>query len=256
MTVDADVTVLMPTSPIPAHPSTSVIDETVASVRAHLPDARLLVMVDRPAIDPVRGLAFDEYRRRVCRRAGDGSWGPGPVLPILHRTHLHQRWMTLDALYRFVDTPLVLFVEHDTPLTADRPIPWAGLAGVIRSGAIDLIRLHHEASVLEPHRHLMLGDGPRPFGDGVPLWPTVQWSQRPHLASAAFYRTVIEGPWWRPADGMIEDRMHSVVQSAYADHGQAGWEQFRLALFHPDGDIKRSTHLDGRAGDPKVTFAG
>lgn len=243
--MSADVSVLVPTSPIPTHPATDIIDNTVASVRAQLPDVPVYVMVDGPISDG----DYREYVRRVtvaCER----QWAP--ALPLLHRTHQHQFRMTRHAL-DYVTTRHVLFVEHDTPLL-DLPIPWDDLGAVIDSGAVHVVRLHHEASVLEPHRHLMLGDGPAVYPPGVPLWPTVQWSQRPHLASTGFYRSMLAGDWWQPRDGMIEDRMHSVVQSAWADHGAAGWDQFRLAIYHPDGDIKRSTHLDGRSGADKVTF--
>lgn len=241
----ANVTALVPTSPIPSRPATDIIDTTVASIRGHLPDATILVLVDGPrGGDP----DYDEYVRRVTVRC-ERAWAP--ALPILHDVHHHQYRMTRRAL-DYVTTRHVLFVEHDTPLL-DRHVPWDDLGRVLDSGAVDVIRLHHEASVLDPHRHLMIGDGPVDY-DGVPLWPTVQWSQRPHLSSTGFYRTMLAADWWRPTDGMIEDRMHSVVQAAWSDHGPAGWDQFRVALYHPDGDIKRSDHLDGRAGAAKVTF--
>ena len=245
----ADVSVLIPTSPIATHPSLEVIAETVASVRAHLPVAPLFIMVDGP-IAPTASDAYVEYVRRVtvaCERA----WAP--ALPLLHHVHTHQYRMTRRAA-DYVTTRHVLFVEHDTPLL-DRPIPWDGIADALDSGAVHVVRLHHEASILEPHRHLMFGDGPQDIA-GVPLWPTQQWSQRPHVSSTGFYRTMLAGDWWRPSDGMIEDRMHSVVQAAVSSHGDAGWDQFRIAVYHPDGDIKRSTHLDGRAGEAKVTFVG
>jgi hypothetical protein len=50
----------------------------------------------------------------------------------------------------------------------------------------------------------------------------------------------------------IEDKMHSVVQSAYINDGFLGWSQHRLHIYHPKGNnIKRSYNLDGRAGGPK-----
>ena len=50
---------------------------------------------------------------------------------------------------------------------------------------------------------------------------------------------------------MIEDVMHAVVHNAYLDHGLAGWQQFRLWMYAPEGSIERSYHLDGRQSDPK-----
>ena len=140
-----------------------------------------------------------------------------------------------------VRSPLVLFVEHDTPLTGE--VDWPGCARAVLSGAVNLVRFHHEASVLEPHKHLMVDEVPRVV-EGVPLLRTVQWSQRPHLAATGSYRNWLEAGWWRESDGMIEDRMHGVVENDWLQHRDAG--RFRLSMCAPEGDIKRSTHLDGR----------
>ncbi len=242
--VDDTVTVLMPTSPIPSHPSLDIITETVASVRDRLPGAEILIMADGVAdhLAP-RTRDYHEYLRRLaweCNHVWSG------VTPFLFDTHTHQVGMTRRILDE-VRTPLVLFVEHDTPLIGD--VDWVGCARAVLSGATNLIRFHHEASVLEPHKHLMVDDVPR-LVEGVPLLRTVQWSQRPHLAAAGVYRTWLDARWWRESDGMIEDRMFGVVENDWLQHHDPG--RFRLSMYAPEGDIKRSTHLDGRGTDPKV----
>lgn len=242
--VDDTVTVLMPTSPIPSHPSLDIITETVASVRDRLPGAEILIMADGVAdhLAP-RTRDYHEYLRRLaweCNHVWSG------VTPFLFDTHTHQVGMTRRILDE-VRTPLVLFVEHDTPLIDD--VDWVGCARAVLSGATNLIRFHHEASVLEPHRHLMVDDVPR-LVEGVPLLRTVQWSQRPHLAATGAYRNWLEARWWRDSDGMIEDRMFGVVENDWLQHHDPG--RFRLTMYSPEGDIKRSTHLDGRGTDPKV----
>ena len=40
------VTVLIPVSPIPSHPSTEVLDVTIDSIRTRLPDAEIIIMFD------------------------------------------------------------------------------------------------------------------------------------------------------------------------------------------------------------------
>ena len=242
--VDDTVTVLMPTSPIPSHPSLDIISETVASVRDRLPGAEILIMADGVAehLAP-RTRDYHEYLRRLaweCNHVWSG------VTPFLFDTHTHQVGMTRRTLDE-VRTPLVLFVEHDTPLVGD--VDWVGCARAVLSGATNLIRFHHEANVLEPHRHLMVDDVPR-LVEGVPLLRTVQWSQRPHLAATGVYRTWLDARWWRDSDGMIEDRMFGVVENDWLQHHDPG--RFRLTMYAPEGDIKRSTHLDGRGTDPKV----
>ena len=47
---------------------------------------------------------------------------------------------------------------------------------------------------------------------------------------------------------MIEDVMHGVVQRA---HVAGGWGMFRLFIYTPPGNIKRSTTSDGRGSEPK-----
>lgn len=246
-TVDEDITVIIPTSPVPSHPSTAVLEETVGTVRGHLPGARIVLSFDGVRAEQEdRRADYDEYTRlalRLCR-----AWGN--VLPIVADEHLHQAGATAAALAR-VTTPLVLFVEHDTPLTPDCPVEWDGIAAAILAGDVNLVRLHHEAHVLDEHRHLMIGPGPVEM-HGVRLWPTAQFSARPHLASTAYYRSMLAR--WFPAGArtMIEDRMYGVVETAWREDRHTGWALHRIATYCPPGDnIKRSYHLDARGDAPK-----
>lgn len=239
------ITVVMPTSPIPSHPDTRVIDETLSSVRERLPRAEVFLMCDgvAPAWEH-RRVDYEAYLHRLTWET-NLEWDN--VVPFLFDRHTHQVGMTRAVLPE-VRTPLVLFVEHDTPLVGD--VDWAGCARAVLSGETNLIRFHHEASVLEPHRHLMVDDVPRVV-EGVPLLRTVQWSQRPHLAATGSYRNWLDAGWWRESDGMIEDRMHGVVENDWLQHRDP--RRFRLSMYAPTGDMKRSTHLDGREDAPKVT---
>lgn len=241
------LTVLIPTSPIAAHPDTSIIETTVGSVRHWLPDAEILIMCDgvRPEQEHYRD-RYEQYLNRLLWLTGT-KWDR--VLPVVHDEHLHQVGLTRRAL-DMVETPLVLFVEHDTPLVTDCPIDFPALTAAVLSGECDVIRLHHEALVLPDHEHLMLDREPQDV-HGAPLLRCVQWSQRPHVASTGFYRRVLAEDF--PADyvGMIEDRVHGVVESAWRDFGLAGWHRYRLWMYSPDGQIKRSYTLDGRGDDEK-----
>ena len=243
--VDDLITVLMPTSPIPSHPDTRVIDETLSSVRERLPRAEVFLMCDgvAPAWEH-RRVDYEAYLHRLTWET-NLEWDN--VVPFLFDRHTHQVGMTRAVLPE-VRTPLVLFVEHDTPLVGD--VDWAGCARAVLSGETNLIRFHHEASVLEPHKHLMVDDVPR-MVEGVPLLRTVQWSQRPHLAATGSYRNWLDAGWWRESDGMIEDRMHGVVENDWLQHRDP--RRFRLSMYAPEGSMVRSRHLDGRGDDPKVT---
>lgn len=238
------ITVVVPTSPIPSHPDPGILNETMASVRARMPACEVLLMADgvRPEQEHRRD-DYEEYLRRALWSANH-QWRN--VLPLIHDEHLHQAEMTRRAL-ELVRTPLVLFVEHDTPLIGD--IPFADLVTPVCDGRADVVRLHHEASILEPHRYLMVDPEPV-YVDGLPMQRTAQWSQRPHLARASWYRDMLAGHFPAHARTMIEDAFYSAVATPWIERGEWG-SPCRLWMFTPPGDIKRSGHLDGRAGDPK-----
>lgn len=242
--------VLFATSPIKSHPDTAIADETLDSVltRPELEYADVVVMCDgvREKQEGYRA-RYEEYQERLIRR-----------LRTLERvsvrhfdTHSHQAQMAKVSLGD-TDRAAMLFVEHDTPLIAD----WSMLEQLIdcvTTGGADLIRLHHEAMVLEVHQPLMLDQESHDVG-GLPLRRTAQWSQRPHVAATGFYRRILETEFDLPKERwMIEDRMFSLVLTAWRQFGLAGWERYKLYMYVPEGDIKRSTHLDGRAGDHKWT---
>lgn len=251
------VTVLIPTSPVTRNRSAvpteamSHIVETVDSVRERLGDAEIIIMIDgvRPEQEHLRGW-YEEYQRNLLWKCLH-EWHN--VLPVRFDTFHHQAAMTRAALDH-VQTPTIMFVEHDTPLVGD--IEFDPCIDAILTGNANVIRFHHEASVLEPHRHLMLDEVPQNV-NGAPLLRTAQWSQRPHLASTEFYRSMLHEYFGSEARTMIEDLIHGVVVNYWREGGITGWRRFKLWMYAPDGDMKRSTHTDARAGVPKypMTFA-
>lgn len=258
-TPDELITVVVPTSPCPEHPSTAALEETLASVRARLPTAEVLLVMDppRPELQHRRD-AWLEYQQRVVRMA-NLDWTN--VLPVVFPEWQHQALAVRSAL-PLVRTPLLLFVEHDTPLVGPLPLP--ELVPPLLSGEANVIRLYHEVEVHPDHRHLMLDAEPQPVGPaGVPLLRTRQWSQRPHLARTDFYRDRILARFTRRSRTMIEDAIHGLLEGV----SEAGWWDWRVWLYHPDtpletgwtpegqgGGIKRSTHLDSRGSDPKFAM--
>lgn len=243
------VTVLMPTSPIASHPDTQMIAETISHTMMHFGEpAELILMADgiSETTEQYRDNYY-EYLRRMIYSASRQDFG---MLVLTHDEHQHQANMTREAL-GYVNTETILFVEHDAPLVIDYEFDFDLLTQPILAGHANVIRFHHESHVLQPHRHLMLRQ-PTTVS-GVRMWRTQQWSQRPHLASTEFYRTMLATYFADERKTMIEDVMHGVVDNKVNDGGIMAWYEFRLWMYYPVGDnIKRSYHLDGRGDDKKV----
>jgi hypothetical protein len=148
-----------------------------------------------------------------------------------------------------IQTPLMLYVEQDTPLVTTRTIDWAEIGRFIQAGTSNVVRLHHEAVIPQEHHHLLHGR------EGTSLLPyirTSQWSQRPHLASVAYYRRILASHFSPQARGFIEDRMYGILEQAYVLDGLNGWLQHRVHIYAPDeANTKYSYTTDGRQGDPK-----
>lgn len=238
---EKQVTAVMPLSPIASNPDIAIFKETFDSIRFHFPDAPVILTFDGIREEQKEKTDnYNEYIRRVLWSVKDDT----NVRPYIYDEHLHQVGMMKDVL-PYVTTPLLLYMEQDCPLVVDYDIPFDKLANAITSGESNLIRFHFEAFIPEPHKHLMIGE---PEND---LLKTAQWSQRPHLASTAFYKRIIEDNFSKDARCFIEDRIHGKVIEDFKSYGMNGWNQWRLHIYHPEGNIKRSYTLDGRAGAAK-----
>lgn len=239
-----DITVVIPTSVLPSHPSLEIIEETLATIRIHLPTSEILLQIDGLRDEQAdRKADYDEYKTQIlwnCLHNPDYK----NILPVVFDEHSHQTDM-LKQTIDLIKTPLMLYVEGDAPLTPDMKIDWQKCIDFIMSGEANTIRFHHEAVIPKEHDNLMLG-----VEDG--FMRTVQWSQRPHLSTVLYYKEVVI-PTLRDKF-FIEDTYHGVVANDWNDHGRIGWNKHRLWIYYPNPDnIKRSYHLDGRNGHRKYT---
>jgi hypothetical protein len=243
------ITVVIPVSPIKSHPDTAILDETLDSVRYHHPTAEIILTFDGIREEQSRRWHdYEEFIRRALWRA-DHHYGG--VCPFIYEEHRHQSGM-MRAILDEIRTPLLMYVEQDTPLVTDEPIAWDDIIDMIESGDSNVVRLHHEGVIPDPHQHMMHGTEDAETSRFTAFTRTSQWSQRPHVASVAYYRRIMDSHFTENAKCFIEDVMHGVVDNAYRLDGMNGWRQHRLHIYTPDGgNIKRSYTTDGRAGEPK-----
>lgn len=231
-----DLTVIVTASPLPSHPSADIINETLVSVRHHLPDAAIWFLFDgvRPEQEHLRE-AYEQHRWNVEYQWGDMEFN--------FADHLHQVGM-LRSVIDEIPTPLLMFVEADAPLLTDRHIDWTLITEFIQSGRSNCVRLYHEEVVPEAHRYLMFG-----MEQDAPMLRTSQYSARPHVATVEKYREWLHH-FTPDANTFLEDLLHSVVQESVKHEG---WWSQKAHIYCPDDDqgFRRSGHLDGRAGGPK-----
>jgi hypothetical protein len=250
-TVNDKITVIVLTSPIPSNPSTAKIDECITSIRAVLPDAEILIGIDGVREEQEnRRPAYEEFTTRLLWNCLH-KWQS--VLPVVFERHMHQAAMTKHLL-TLVKTPTIFFVEHDMVVTSKNETPyppyeWSELVDIIEEGTANIIRFHFEAVFPVEHLPLMLGE--RELVRGIPMIKTVQYSQRPFLASTAFYKDLIDRYFTDESRTFIEDRVHGLPVEAYNQFGIPGWNLWRIWIYAPEGNMKRSETIDGREDDEK-----
>lgn len=245
------LTIVMPTSPIPSHPSTEVIEESIQRLREYpeLEDCEILIQIDGIREEQKhREADYEEYKRRLlwlCAHEMDNC------LPIVFDEHTHQAGMLRATLDR-IRTPLMMYVEADTfPLGE---VPWSGICQAILNNPdmVKQVRLHIFDSVLKEHLYLI--ETKAEWIEGVPMLKTIQWSQRPHICSVEYYRWIIEDHFGINALTMIEDVLFGTIYHQNAD-GKCGHEKYGLWIYCPDGrtdaGMLRSGTTDGRKNDPK-----
>lgn len=234
------ITVLISSSPIPSHPSPRVIAETINSVRVYLPECEIIIMQDgvRPEQEHLREV-YDKYKAELlfnCRHVYHN------VVPIFYEEFLHQAEMTRRTLDH-IKTPLLLFMEHDTPLCEDRKIEWDAIVKAIESGYTDSVRFHHHNTEFLHPEHMDLAiDKCRQDVCGTQLVRTRQYSQRPHVATVDLYRRMLS-TFSENCRTFIEDHVYGQFYE--------GKTPYKLSIYTPDGHIKRSRDLNGRENESK-----
>ncbi len=225
-------TVIIPTSPIPIHPSTEILERVIASIRKQLSDSEIIILCDdvRPEVEHRRA-QYQKYLEGMMKVCADYS---RHVSQVLFFTPMQQAGM-LKAILPTVKTPNIFFCEHDAVLS-DKPIPWDTFHWMLANGAANTIRLYWNDVIHPEHEYLQRGRE----GDFV---KTVQWSGWPFIARTDFYRELMKR-YFPDGDDckMLETTLYSPVV-------ESPWEDFKTVIYCPQPDAIRFTHLNARV-DP------
>jgi hypothetical protein len=195
-----NVTIVIASSVLASHPKTNMIDETISSIRVHFPDNEIIMQIDGLRKEQRdRKKDYDEYKNRILWKCLHEYKN---VIPFIFEEHSHQTNMMRETISE-IKTPLMLYVEADAPLTPDVAVDWEKCLDMFEYEKANTIRFHFEASIPEPHQHLMFG-----LEDG--FMKTSQWSQRPHLTRVSYYKNIVL-PSCKDKF-FIEDTFHGKVQ--------------------------------------------
>lgn len=251
MSIDNQITVLIPTSPIPSHSlcgnTTVIMDQTLAGIRHHLPQAKIIVMMDgvRPQIE-FRRESYEWYKKELRQKAAQGQYGDIEFME--HTYYTQQARMTREALNK-VTTPLIYFSEHDTPLVIDQnprdgvqetlsedlQIGWEEIFQILNSGQVNQVRFSFWETLVPEHEYLMRGQ----LDNHPKFLKTVQYSQWPNVATKGFYERILREHFHAHSIQMIEIPMYTAVV-------RAPWENFKVCLYYPRPNARRFYHLEGR----------
>ena len=232
---ESPISVIIPTSPVPLHPSIAVIENCVDSIRRHLPDSEIIICCDgvRKELDHRAG----QYSKYLCALFYQCHYVWKNVRYMHHLEHLHQAEMTRRALETVI-TPLVLFFEHDATLD-DKFIDWGAINELLLSEEANTVRFYWHCE-LHPEAMYLMGERTGPFVK------TRQWSSWPHVSRTDFFKKIIAEHFPPGVKKMLETVLYSPVL-------ESPWEAYRTYLYCPEGgDGVRFHHLDARR-DPVST---
>lgn len=235
MTASELITVIIPSSPIPSHPSASKIALAISSIRKHLPDVEILIQLDGVRSENEnRRESYEEYKRNLVWFCNHNSHN---ILPIVFPEYLHQTEM-MHRTIPYIRTPILMYLEHDWEIL-DRPIDWDGMCNALLKGAVGSVRLCRWTQIHEQHEYLTRG---REAFEGFPYVKIMQWSGHPHLATVEYYKKLLSHTS-RETRSLLETWAYGLV-------GGTEWDVWKPTVYNPKGDIKRIEHTDGREGDP------
>ena len=224
------ITVLIPTSAIPSHPDTTIMDETIAGLKHQMPDARIVILADGiwSKLEHRRG-QYEEYLRRIEHKYEN-------AIIVRFPQHTQQTAMAQFAIQsNYVQTNLVFWNEQDAPLNS-LPINWDSIVQEVSSGNAGLVRFSiWEQGIHEAHEHMARGR--YQIGDDT-FVRTTQFSGWSFLTTPSFFvnKIFVGQPVGKE---MLELRMHDIC-------ARAPWEDYRMCVYIPPFPSNRMRHSNGR----------
>jgi hypothetical protein len=226
-----ELTVVVQTSFVPSHPSTTMLERSLDSLKLLGVKSRLLFLFDGLRGSSAEEQRYREYSRRV-REQFSGEY---------YEAH---EWVGSGGCLRRaldrVTTPYLLYWEHDWEL--NRPIDTAGVLRALRDDpGIGSIRLNKRTNLKASGdvelRQRLTGE--------LPLVATPCWSSNPHFARTETYRSFVL-PTCQDGVPLEVPLFEESLRVYYARGLIAHHEEWGNCIYGHIGDAAVVGHLDGR----------
>lgn len=231
--LDDLLTITIPTSPIPSHPSTALVEECIGSLRVYFPQAEIILMCDGVRAQIYHRLdQYREYLKNLSKLCGEGKLGNTEMR--IFSDPSQQAIMTRNTIQNNVHTPLMMFVEHDAMLRTDPKINFQAIFDLLLSSQANIVRFYAWDDIWHEHEYLMRGE--MNF-EGSRFVKTVQYSQWPLVSRTDYHRAILDKYFVQGQRAMIETVMYGPVAASK-------WEDHKIVIYL-DG-VRVITHKDGR----------
>ena len=226
MTPDEAITAVISTSPIWINPSTEVLDETIFQMRKHLPTAMIVVLMDgvHPE-DPALTERYTEFKANVRKK----DYGPCQFIEF-EEWHHQSGMLRVMLEQEIVKTPLVFWMEHDTPLKND-PLPWQGIVDAELSGEIACIRFHLTGDIKGLRGWFLSKNG------NVPLDRVICHTAWPQIVRLDYLQALVN------TFGGAKTYFDDGARDAFLG---TNYDRFVSCVYAPHGDPIRVYHTNGR----------
>lgn len=233
------ITAVITTSPVPSHPSTEFIDQAYDSVRHHLPDIPVLILVDgMRAEQQYMEKQYEEYKKNLIDK-----YHLKNNTEVWRFNHFaHQAGMMRSILnLEFIQTPLALWVEHDFALLP-REIDWKGIVGALMTEEVLSVRFSTDEGGYWTRSQFEREDFTT--RSGVPLLKTIEFLSYPNIARLEMYDEFML--CFDVAQTHLETEVRALTE-------RDDWNYFKLSIYNPP-NRRRCQHLDARPSSAGLKF--
>ena len=274
-----DATVIVTTSAVPSHPSTALLDATLASLSlctGAIERCHLIITCDGYQLSYAEtsqykwgrltrqaAEAYEAFVGSVRDRAARGEMGARRVTVLALPSH-SGFGRAVKAALTHVTTELVLVLQHDWLFVAPGFDAAAASAAVLGPLRLPYVAAMSQATVDYPERARRryglelapatvfasddtVDGGGGGGGGGAPrrFWPLLLLQDKPHLASAAYLRDFVYGEeHCPPVGGFPEDGLGQVQLADIRANGMAAHARYRTFVLDQGSAV--TYHISGR----------